>query len=297
VRRFIIYSFVELAQKEEFLKTQIEQIQHEQIQHYYDVLQVGVDTRQEGLSWIIKALWTLDENVKISRLPKFLDSKAISFLFEYTKMNQELNESTKSLPRMSHSPTRDRLAIQPPSPMILPHGQNTLARKLSAPLLIPGTSKVSNPYSFLARNSQNFEGKRKEILMKRVNNQLKNMVKTTKSKEVIIKDPRIYHLIQASLQKYNQKRPSFAPFSFETDLISNEVLTKENRLQDLKIQIKSLKYSELERIFKEFINHNYTGRYMVSIELLASALTGEEHSLSDLVKLFHKDRDYLVNKI
>ena len=31
----------------------------------YILLQFGMDTRQEGLSWIIKALWILGENVKI----------------------------------------------------------------------------------------------------------------------------------------------------------------------------------------------------------------------------------------
>ena len=55
----------ELDIKVESIKSELEALQVQQIDHYYKVLQFGMDTRQEGLSWIIKALWILGENVKI----------------------------------------------------------------------------------------------------------------------------------------------------------------------------------------------------------------------------------------
>lgn len=55
----------ELDVKVESIKGELEALQVQQIDHYYKVLQFGMDTRQEGLSWVIKALWILGENVKI----------------------------------------------------------------------------------------------------------------------------------------------------------------------------------------------------------------------------------------
>ena len=55
----------ELDIKVESIKSELEALQVQQIDHYYRVLQLGMDTRQEGLSWIIKSLWILGENVKI----------------------------------------------------------------------------------------------------------------------------------------------------------------------------------------------------------------------------------------
>ena len=58
-----------------------------------------------------------------------------------------------------------------------------------------------------------------------------------------------------------------------------------------------MKMKQLERIFKEFIQHNYAKRYRVTPEIITSALIGKEYSLLDLSKLFNKDKNYLTNKI
>lgn len=77
----------------ESVKQELDSIEMEQVQHYYQVLQIGIDTRQDGLSWVLKTLWTLGENVKISKLPTYLDFKAINFLFAYSKLMILLNEN------------------------------------------------------------------------------------------------------------------------------------------------------------------------------------------------------------
>jgi len=50
--------------------------------HYHKILFEGSDTRAEGLSWVIKAIWSLGCEVILSYLPNFLDEKAIKYLFE-----------------------------------------------------------------------------------------------------------------------------------------------------------------------------------------------------------------------
>ena len=49
--------------------------------HYHKILIEGKDTRSEGLSWVIKAIWSVGSKVILSYLPKFLDEKAIKYLF------------------------------------------------------------------------------------------------------------------------------------------------------------------------------------------------------------------------
>ena len=71
---------------------EIEKFEVKQVEHYYEVLQLGIDTRQEGLKWIVKALWTLGENIKISKLPSYLDAQAINFVFDYSKLDVILSD-------------------------------------------------------------------------------------------------------------------------------------------------------------------------------------------------------------
>jgi len=53
--------------------------------HYHKLLLEGLDTRSEGLTWVIKAIWSLGSNVIMSYLPTFLDELAIRFLFKVSR--------------------------------------------------------------------------------------------------------------------------------------------------------------------------------------------------------------------
>ena len=48
--------------------------------HYETLLYKGDEVRNEGLVWIIKAIWNLGENVPMSFIPPFLDFQSIEFL-------------------------------------------------------------------------------------------------------------------------------------------------------------------------------------------------------------------------
>jgi len=78
----IKYDSCEVDLKE--LKKELKLIKDELIIHYHKLLLEGKDTRNEGLSWIIRAIWKLKTNVIMSYLPKFLDQKSIEFLFKYS---------------------------------------------------------------------------------------------------------------------------------------------------------------------------------------------------------------------
>ncbi len=70
-----------VRQKIDYLKVAVAQLRQEQCEHYHGLLSVGTDTRQEGLVWIVKAIWGLSANVNISKLPAYLGEKSVEFLF------------------------------------------------------------------------------------------------------------------------------------------------------------------------------------------------------------------------
>lgn len=65
--------------------------------HYLVILKDGKDTRNEGLSWIIREIFNLDKKVIISFFPKFLDKQCIQYLFNITHVNMKLTELEKQI--------------------------------------------------------------------------------------------------------------------------------------------------------------------------------------------------------
>ena len=65
--------------------------------HYESLLFKGEEVRNEGLVWIIKAIWNLGENVPMSFIPPFLDFQSIEFLFQYAHKSIELENFKKIL--------------------------------------------------------------------------------------------------------------------------------------------------------------------------------------------------------
>ena len=79
------------------LKAELNKIKDELMKHYHKLLFEGKDTRNEGLSWIIRSIWKLRMNVIMSYLPKFLDEKSIEFLFKYSDKLVEMEQIQKNI--------------------------------------------------------------------------------------------------------------------------------------------------------------------------------------------------------
>lgn len=71
------------------LKQQYNVIKNELIVHYHNLLLEGKDTRNEGLSWIIKRIWKFNEEIIMSYIPTFLDIKSVDYLFEISRLALE----------------------------------------------------------------------------------------------------------------------------------------------------------------------------------------------------------------
>ena len=56
-------------------------LKNEILEYYHKILIEGVDTRKEGLHWVIQAIWDIGEEVNLNYIPNFLDIKAVHYLF------------------------------------------------------------------------------------------------------------------------------------------------------------------------------------------------------------------------
>ena len=79
------------------LKKELNKIKDKLIIHYHKLLFEAKDTRSEGLSWIIRSIWKLKQNVLMSYMPKFLDEKSIEFLFKYSDKLVEIEQIQKNI--------------------------------------------------------------------------------------------------------------------------------------------------------------------------------------------------------
>ena len=70
-----------IKQKKSKYINELSSVKNELLVHYHRLLNEGKDTRNEGLIWIIKAIWGLGFNVLLSYLPKYLDEDCILYLF------------------------------------------------------------------------------------------------------------------------------------------------------------------------------------------------------------------------
>ena len=88
--------------------------------YYHRKLYEGLDIRNEGLIWIMKAIWNLGKNIKLSFFPNFLDKTSIHYLFkaahksieitkiknEIQKYRKELDYQIENISRSTKSPTK-----------------------------------------------------------------------------------------------------------------------------------------------------------------------------------------------
>lgn len=74
------------------IKENLKLVKRTQVNHYLGLLKEGVDTRNDGLEWIIKALWRLNFQLKRPMFPSFLDDEAVANLLEFAKMSCEYDD-------------------------------------------------------------------------------------------------------------------------------------------------------------------------------------------------------------
>ena len=86
-----------LEEEKKKINLENEEIKMKLYNHYLRLLKEGEDSRSDGLSWIIKEIFSLGKNVLISYLPKFLDEYGIAFLFQQAKIYEKLDNCEQKI--------------------------------------------------------------------------------------------------------------------------------------------------------------------------------------------------------
>ena len=147
--------------------------------HYLNILKEGKDTRNEGLSWIIREIFNLDKKVIASFFPKFLDKLCIKYLFNITHINMKITELEKQI-KISKADFKDKGLINHIEKNV---GNDILTQRNLATKenLIKIKSQFSNNFK---RNKENKMAKKNIIQplktqeIKKISNYLNNIANT-----------------------------------------------------------------------------------------------------------------------
>jgi len=248
------------------------------MKHYEALLFKGKDTRNEGLIWIIKAIWGLGQNVPMQFIPTFLDFKSIEFLFKLAHKSIELDSKKKLL-----NEQKKNLNIKLHK---LYHFSNNDQKDTFSNEIYAGKNK---------RSSLIF----KTNLIKK-NSVLKRSISQTNIVKSYI---RSYNDDEEEDERNEKELNTFKQLSMLIEKNKNsleiEKLPEMNDIEELQVKIKKieneiveLKKSEINRIFKEFIENDYQNKYHVSVDVILAALLGEHTKNIEINKFAKFKREY-----
>ena len=243
------------------IKKQQSIVIHKLMAHYEALLYKGEEVRNEGLIWIIKAIWNLGENVPMSFIPPFLDFQSIEFLFQYAHKSIELDNVKKIL--------------------------NELKNELQAKIhKLFYTSKSPGRYS------SSFEFK--TDLIKR------NTISQRSIKEHNFINAYIGSDTDEENKNFTSLKEMENIIGSKKNIINLKKLQGIDRIEELKAKIKSiekeifnLKKKETLRLFKEFVENDYANKYHVSIDMVLAALFGEHNKNIEINKYSKYKKEYL----
>jgi len=248
------------------------------MKHYEALLFKGKDTRNEGLIWIIKAIWGLGQNVPMQFIPTFLDFKSIEFLFKLAHKSIELDSKKKLL-----NEQKKNLNIKLHK---LYHFSNNDQKDTFSNEIYAGKNK---------RSSLIF----KTNLIKK-NSVLKRSISQTNIVKSYI---RSYNDDEEEDERNEKELNTFKQLSMLIEKNKNsleiEKLPEMNDIEELQVKIKKieneiveLKKNEINRIFKEFIENDYQNKYHVSVDVILAALLGEHTKNIEINKFAKFKREY-----
>ncbi len=252
IKKDVIEKENEYKEKKMLLKEKIKNLSYS----YHKKLYEGLDIRNEGLVWIIKAIWNLGENIQMTFFPKFLDEKIIDYLFTIAHKSVKSDSLTK--------------------------------------LIEENKKNLTNEFQSINRN--NHFKKSKPIFRTSITEKLtrkllpRDMIKNYKSKK---KDIRLENI---SIKEMNQLLSEKNEFNEVIQTKSVNLIDAFSKLKnDLDSEIIQLKNKEMERIFKEFLYNDYGEKYHVTIETIIGCLVGESRKEKEMLKFYRMKKDIFDN--
>ena len=294
-------------------------------EHYLILLKEGKDTRNEGLSWVIREIFALKKKVLLSYIPTFLDKLCIKYIFDMTHLNINITEVENEIKKTKQEFKKVG---------IINKGDESLVNKsiMKANQLNKNVQELTKNYwdkikLTFGNKSQNKLVKNIHSILKKkeINNNRKEIedaktydkVKVLSDLPFIPGDPNsvinekkgfnnINKLIEdgqnqdskipevLKIKDYAKKTNNSGYFlnSEEVKKVQN-YLSLKNQLNNLRKKKEKMKTNEMTRIFKEFQRNDYENRFNVDKITVISALIGEDNLNSELVKQSKREKKYI----
>ena len=229
---------------------------HKLMIHYETLLYKGEEVRNEGLIWIIKAMWNLGENVPMSFIPPFLDFHCIEFLFQYAHKSIELENTKKILNEL-----KNNLQAQ----------IHTLFYSAESPV------KYNSSFEFKTDLIKKNKISQRSISQ---HNFIKSYINASDNDE----DNKNISSVKEMTNIIANKK---SKIDF-TKLVGIEKIDElKLKIKEIEGEILILKKDEINRVFKEFVENDYQNKYHVPIDVVLAALFGE-HSKNIEVNKYSK---------
>ena len=254
-------------------RTKEKEIIEKLMRHYEALLYGGRDTRNDGLIWIIRAMWNLGKNVPMQYIPTFLDFDAIDFLFKLANKSillenerRLLNDIKKNLMLKVH-----KLYFNSNNKNNKNKGNDDSLNKIF---------QVNNERSSLIFKTNLI--KRNSILKHSVSqtNIVKSYIHSSVDDEQRDKEKKNFKEISKifEIKKNNMNLENMQ--GMET------IATFQKKIKSIENEIIEMKNKEIIRIFKQFIENDYKNKYHVSIDVVLAALVGEHMKNIEINKYF-----------
>ena len=229
--------------------------------HYETLLYKGEEVRNEGLIWIIKAMWNLGENVPMSFIPPFLDFQCIEFLFQYAHKSIELDNTKKILNEL-----KNKLQIQ----------IHELFYNSEPPI------KYSSSFEFKTDLIRKNKIARKSINQHNFINAYINGNDNDEDNKNISSVKEMSNIIANKKSNIDI-----------TKLVGIEKIDElKLKIKEIEVEILALKKAEVNRVFKQYVENDYQNKYHVPIDIVLAALLGEHNKNIEVNKYSKFKKEY-----
>ena len=279
--------------------------------YYLSILKDGVDTRDEGLSWVIAEILKLGKKVLISYIPKYLDEKSILYLFIKAHLILKIKYLEKRI-NESNDDCKERKDVKKKTKrynakLIARKTLNNIKEKFMHNKL--ENSNINMPY---IENNKNISF---PISLKKY--ETSKLFLKDSDKKLSKSNSMIYFKHQNNYLEGEKEKNSFIDaFKKKLFLKKNkkisfeEYISMSDEIKKLKKLKEGLKEKEMERIFEEFRLNKYSTKYNIDKKNILSALIGEQNIEKELSIQDKKERqlnkesiktklytnNYLINK-
>ena len=296
-------------------------------EHYLNVLKEGSDTRNEGLSWIIREIFALDKKVMLSFMPKFLDKLCIKYIFNMTHLNIKITEVENEIKKTKEQFKKVGIINKGDEMIVNESIMKANKRQMDINELTESywekiRKTFGNNYKFdkSIKNNHSILKKKKDIENNKSPPNSPELAKLRKSFldiPFLSGDPNTITSARKDIsninqllkdgQKQNAKIPNVLKIKDYAKITNNSgyflnseeikkvqyYLSLKAQLNNLRKKKETMKTNEMTRIFKEFQRNDYENRFNIDKTTVISALIGEDNLNSELVKQSKREKKYL----